>query len=486
LFGLYIDDFESTVLAAAQRGEQLDLPCFPGSDSPVPPLLYADDMTLLATSAAGLQAQLDLLPQYCHQWGLTVNTAKTKPIRLSGGGGRDTEPAALQAVQQAGLTFGGQPMEGVTHFKYLGIVFHASKCQAGSAAPARAAAARGALHKMQAKCAALGVEAAQLRLQLFTMMVDSVLSYGSAVWGTQLAAAAASNPAGSTGCAAEKLHIRYLRRQLGVRQGTPTAVVLAETAERPLWLRWLLRSVRLWNKALAAQPESLLRQAANASILLALAPGSRTASRQSWAQQLAAGLAAVGVHLDLGNPRPLSKAAVLQSGRERQLAQLLSAATRDGATKLQHYTVSVCGGKVDAASLGIRAPYLDAVRERSRREALAQLVTGSHWGAEETGRWQKLPREQRVCPHCHQGIEDVDHMVFHCPLYALLRLRFASLFQPTPASLHEFLQQSPACLASFAAACKRLWLDSTQSLLASSAPTAPEAPITPLRLIPPL
>jgi hypothetical protein len=167
LFGLYIDDFEAAVLAAAQRGAQLDLPSFLGSSGPVPPLLYADDMTLLATSAAGLQAQLELLQQYCQQWGLTVNIDKTKVMRLSSGGSSNTEKAALRAAEQAGLTFAGQRLAVVTQFKYLGIMLHSSTCLAGSAAPARTPAAWAAMHKMQAKCAALGLEAARLRLQLF-------------------------------------------------------------------------------------------------------------------------------------------------------------------------------------------------------------------------------------------------------------------------------------------------------------------------------
>ena len=71
----------------------------------VPPLLYADDMVLLATSAAGLQRQLDLLQQYCRQWGLTVNIDKTKLMLLSG---RRTQHAAQQTADAAGLTFAGQ------------------------------------------------------------------------------------------------------------------------------------------------------------------------------------------------------------------------------------------------------------------------------------------------------------------------------------------------------------------------------------------
>ena len=39
----------------------------------IPVLLYADDLALVATSARGVQAQLDLLHAYADTWGLTVN-----------------------------------------------------------------------------------------------------------------------------------------------------------------------------------------------------------------------------------------------------------------------------------------------------------------------------------------------------------------------------------------------------------------------------
>jgi hypothetical protein len=68
-----------------------------------------------------------------------------------------------------------------------------------------------------------------------------------------------------------------------------------------------------------------------------------------------------------------------------QLKQLQDAATCEGASKLQHYTQGVCGGKLDAASLGTRAAYLTVVRERRRRAPLAQLRTGSHWGLKRQG-----------------------------------------------------------------------------------------------------
>ena len=93
------------------------------------------------------------------------------------------------------------------------------------------------------------------------------------VWGPQLAARAASGN-GSSGCAAELLHLSFLHHMLGVRQGPPNAVVLAETGERPLWAGWLLRAARPWHRELAPPPDSLLRQVVLTSAALAAEPGS--------------------------------------------------------------------------------------------------------------------------------------------------------------------------------------------------------------------
>ena len=50
------------IMEAAERGEALDLPVVGGQL--LPPILFADDTALLATLAAGLQRQLDLMERY--------------------------------------------------------------------------------------------------------------------------------------------------------------------------------------------------------------------------------------------------------------------------------------------------------------------------------------------------------------------------------------------------------------------------------------
>ncbi|KAI3432579.1 hypothetical protein D9Q98_004128 [Chlorella vulgaris] len=77
------------------------------------------------------------------------------------------------------------------------------------------------MHSCNARCAAWGVEAAPLQLRLFSTMVDAVLSYGSEVWGMQLAAAsAAGKTSKAAGSNAESLHLAHLRRLLGAAMGT--------------------------------------------------------------------------------------------------------------------------------------------------------------------------------------------------------------------------------------------------------------------------
>ena len=110
----------------------------------------------------------------------------------------------------------------------------------------------------------------------------------------------------------------------------------------------------------------------------------------------------------------------LQACLSHHLSSVQGVASRAGATKTKYYLEQVWGGDLTTRTYA-RADYL-SLRRGDQRRALAQLRTGSHWLAEETGRRHGQAREQRVCPHCAaQGqnvLEDPHHMVFSCPLTA--------------------------------------------------------------------
>jgi hypothetical protein len=103
LFGIFMDDFELHVQRTVSPAlAQLPQLC----GSPVPSLLFADDMLLISTSAAGLNAQLQSLQTYCNAKKLTVNAAKTQVMIMrpgGGGGGGGWQQMRFSAMAGSGL-----------------------------------------------------------------------------------------------------------------------------------------------------------------------------------------------------------------------------------------------------------------------------------------------------------------------------------------------------------------------------------------------
>ena len=77
-------------------------------------LLYADDITVFAETAVGLQNGLNILHEYCSKWKLTVNIEKSKIMVFRKGG---LLPNDLK------FYYNGSELSIVSSFSYLGVVF---------------------------------------------------------------------------------------------------------------------------------------------------------------------------------------------------------------------------------------------------------------------------------------------------------------------------------------------------------------------------
>jgi hypothetical protein len=344
--------------------------------------------------------------------------------------------AATPTDVAAPLTTSGAAIEAVDEFRYLGIHFHGSL--------AFATAANRAMHAMRCRCAALGLHGAKLQMQMFNTMVLPVLSYGAEVWSPQLIAAGSQ-------CSATRLQTAFLRHLLGVRQSTPALVLLAETGQRPLMARWAAQLGRFWNTVLAADETTLVMRALRDSCALAGEAGAAALPQRPWAGQVAAALHAYGVDVDLRRPQPVTVACITNNAATSFRQQL---STMQG-TRIRAYNAAT-----GAAAANGMPGYLSTLQHRAKWRALAQLRTGSHWLAEETGRWQQQPRAARLCSCCaaagEQQVEDVEHAVLVCPRAAQLRGQYPSLFtQAHTHSVHAFLSlPEPHLLASF---CRALY-----------------------------
>ena len=105
---------------------------------------------------------------------------------------------------------------------------------------------------------------------------------------------------------------------------------------------------------------------------------------------------------------------------------------------MQHYVLGTRGSTIDAASLSVPAAYLSSARERRWQRALRSGVPAPF------GDWKKLSGGSS-CPVSSVSALTAQpalkpYMIFDCPLYDAIRLRFPDLFN-CPATLHAFVDQ---------------------------------------------
>ena len=523
LFGIFLDDFEQHV----QQGVPEAVAALPRlCGRPVPPMLFADDMLLISTSVAGLNAQLLALQTYCDAKKLTVNAAKTQVVIMRPGGGGGG-PAAAEQFFYAGLR-----LEVVKSIKYLGLTFSQLSKALGFACCAEelAKAGRRALFAMRRRAWELGAGAVEHQLQLFDIFVKPVLSYGCEVWGVDVL--------GQPGSAPERVHRWLCRRLLALPQSACSATALAELGRWPLHVHWVQQLVRFWNRLLELQgSERLVSWAFQDNLELMreqLAHKARTGREVAspcwclrWLRSLAS-LAPTGTGTVLGVTELDEEAVVARaraefvrsaaagSGRTaageaagcegaaaaavagdgsapprleegEQGAGLHGSAGRDGcachvagaaptgrpqaATKFAQYLEVVRGD----APLGQLAPHLcqHAVRDERHRACLSRFRCSAHALRVERDRHLpaavKPPRHLRTCLICaSDNVEDEGHFIFHCPLYDSLRLQYADLFSTVCLDVSSFLSQDQDKIARFLYACFELRSSATQMSLAGS------------------
>ena len=99
--------------------KQLEIKDCPSlSNIPISHLLWADDLILLALTPEAAQKQLNILANFCNEWGIEVNQSKTKCVVF--GNDKNISNTELNFYLQDKL------LENVDSYCYLGILLHKS------------------------------------------------------------------------------------------------------------------------------------------------------------------------------------------------------------------------------------------------------------------------------------------------------------------------------------------------------------------------
>ena len=137
-------------------------------------LLYADDIILIASDDHKLQRMLDALDEYCKTWRLTINPNKSKIVHFH-------RASCPRSTQQ--FNCGNKTIEIVSSYKYLSLVLN-EIFDFQITAKVVSQSASCALGLLISKDKAFGEMPYECFSKCYDALVQSIINYGAAVWGS--------------------------------------------------------------------------------------------------------------------------------------------------------------------------------------------------------------------------------------------------------------------------------------------------------------
>lgn len=199
LFALYISDIDKTFRLQQCGGTVI-------GKVKIYLLSYADDIVLIAESAAELKEMLRVLKRYTERKDMSVNTAKSKVLRFNKSG------------RLTGQTWkcGNEELEEVRSFNYLGFTF---QCSGSHSEHIKALASKG--KRRVSEVWSIGERKFEnnytVRHQMYKSLVEPIIVYGCEIFGF--------SPQEDL----DKVQRKYYRWVLGLNQHTKTAYLMDET-----------------------------------------------------------------------------------------------------------------------------------------------------------------------------------------------------------------------------------------------------------------
>jgi hypothetical protein len=216
-------------------------------------LLYADDLVITSETKTGLQNALDKLQTYCHEWKLEINISKTKIMCVNN---NDNHPFFINKQQ----------LQRVSEFKYLGVLIN----NRGSNIISQTDLYHRALKVYFKILNSLNpLPNVKTLMHLFDHMVKPILLYNCEIWTNvnlqyrhskhaTVLNQSASFIASLRDTApivtkfidlnhpAEKLHLKFCKRILGVQKYASNMAVYSELGRHPLFISQIIQCIRFY------------------------------------------------------------------------------------------------------------------------------------------------------------------------------------------------------------------------------------------------
>ena len=367
-------------------------------------LLYADDAVVFARSPEVLQSILNDLERYCTSWGLKINIAKTKAMIFEKG--RHTS---------FDFYLNNTKLDIVSSFKYLGM--HFFKNGNWLRAQKRIAHhASYALHNLFGLFKQIELPISE-KCKLFDTFVGSILNYGGEVLGL--------NEAKDI----ELIHIKFCRWVLHVRKSTNLTGLYGELGRVPFRVHRKIKMISYWMKLLALDNQAIPKKMY--TMLKTDADNNTSYNGSNWASQIKSLLNELGLNYiwlqqtEITIPFNLIKQRIFDTYYQSWYANI------NNSSRLSMYSRYKHDFQFES--------YLDTIHDKQFRIALTKFRLSSHDLAIERGRFENIPRDERICRYCNLNmIENEYHFLLVCPLYGDLRRKYFKNYYCRWPTLNKF------------------------------------------------
>ena len=361
-------------------------------------ILYADDIALLGESEEDIQLQLNNLLEWCKKWRMKVNVSKSKIVHY--------RPSGQERTQFI-FKLGSENLEVVSQYKYLGLVLNEFLDFSITAALLAGSAGRalGAIYSKYRHTNGLGYKS---YTKMYHSGVTPILDYCSGVWGYS---------------AFDKINTvqnRAIRLYLGVHRFAPNLAINGDMGWTSSRVRRKLDMLRLWNRLLSMDDTRLTKY---------LFDCDKRLCKLNWTVDIKKIFTELNMMSVFDNEEGIDLSAAFDLLKVQESTRWKSEVVN--IPKLRTYCKFKEVYEVE--------PYVTSVMNRGHRSLLAQFRSGILPLRIETGRYQDLPVEFRICLMCEEEVcEDEIHFIFSCNCYENLRTKLFDQILPVYPNFLEF------------------------------------------------
>ena len=338
-------------------------------------LMLMDDTVIFATSREKLEKKLEILNEYCSEYGMIVNESKTEFMVING-----------TANDRRDIVMSDLTVKHCTSYVYLGVIV-TENGSATSSLKAHVADKKKHLNRLFIFLSRNYDAPFFVKYKVFDAAFSSAILYGCESWiGISLAPV-------------EKMYMAAVRRLLDVRNSTPKLTCLIEAGVPSLEARVKQKQSKFFrdmyverNDLITSDPLMYTLDYMKNNCPEIYQPIDDTMQRDDY----------------------------LKTDRDILCEQLQGMPPEK--TKLRLYLTM--NPELDVHPLYKTTNDTDSIVEDNLRMAFTRVRLCSHRLRSETGRWNRVPSDQRFCPHCDgTSIQNEEHL-FQCPATLSIREKY--------------------------------------------------------------